>query len=129
MAIRIARGLFRLWVVLAVLWIAVFSTVYYDSYNSLERKNRLQSNVHFNDQVTRYKHCWDYQAPDGKKVDLSDLSKISDEALLTIYNCHLSTDRSHVVKVGVLITIGIPLLVLILGYALVWVGRGFIASA
>lgn len=90
-------------------------------------KNEVRPSVgYFDDLIPKYKPCWDYRTDDGKNIDIK---RLSDEALVRIYECQLETDRTALLTAAAATTIGVPLLALILGWLLLWIARGFRQNA
>jgi hypothetical protein len=125
MRIRWSRGLWRLWLVASLIWGGCFAVFYGTAYSAL--KNEVKPSVgYFDDLIPKYKPCWDYRTDDGKNIDIK---KLSDEALVRIYECQLEADRTALLKAAAATTIGVPLLALIFGWLLLWIGRGFSQNA
>ena len=118
MSVRVAVGLFRLWVVVSVFWLAAAGAYIVVSYRSVELPDLKTDHVMFDYLVPAYEGCWYY---DGKKVDHS-------KPLAEIAECERSIDRWQVLKTGILIALGIPLIVLGIGWAFVWAFRGFLPA-
>src|SRR5262245_40680699 len=108
MALRFARGLFRLWLVLTVLWI---SGVGYVTWQTLPSAND-QAVVTESDTIARE---WKKANP-GETLELApwEAAKIAHKAVLYRHLWHAS--------VFALVP---PIFVLALGWALVWALRGF----
>lgn len=121
MRITWTRGLWRLWLVASVIWVACFVAFYGMAYSALPPKV-VPSVSLFDDLIPKYKPCWDYRTDDGKNIDIR---KLSDDALIRVYECQLKTDKSSLLKSAAATTIGGPLLSFIVGWLLFWVARGF----
>jgi hypothetical protein len=121
MQVRWSTGLWRLWVVGSLIWAILFAVIYGMAYTALPPKVT-PSVGFFDDLIPKYKPCWDYRTPDGKNIDIRTLS---DEALIRVYDCQLSVDRSALLMTATATVIGGPLVALIFGWSLLWIGRGF----
>src|SRR5579864_4959658 len=99
MDVRVARGLFRLWVVASVLWIMGTAAYVTNSYQTVSLRD-LKKGMNFDEIVPAYKHCWDYRmTPGGVKLNSDQIIKtFSDEALAVIAECERSADRSDIIK-------------------------------
>src|SRR5215467_3832862 len=117
---RVTAGLFRLWVVLSVLWLAAAGAYTVVSYQNVSLPD-LKNGLMFDDLIPAYEACWDYR-PFGKKVDRA---RYSDEALAQVAECERTVDRWQVVRDGLLIALGIPIAIFVVGWALIWAFRGF----
>lgn len=123
MRIQIGRGLWRLWLVASVIWVGGFSIYFYSAYQRLAPKTIQHGTLTFDDLIPSYKPCWDYRTEDGRNIDIKQLS---DSALVKVYACQLKVDQTDLLKTAVLTIVAIPLAVLLLGWALLWAGRGFV---
>ena len=124
MRVRFASGLFRLWVVLSVLWLAGVGAYTFTAYRDAPLPH-LKQPVMFDDLVPAYEPCWDYTTSDGQKADVT---KFSDSALALVAECEREVDRSLILRSGVLFALGIPIIVLVFGWAFVWAFRGFLPA-
>jgi hypothetical protein len=124
MRFRIAAGLFRLWVVLSVLWLAGAGAYIIADYQDVALHD-LKQPVQFDDLIPAYEDCWDYRTSDGKQVDVT---RFSDQALAQVAECERTMDRWAILKTGTAIALGIPIAILIVGCALVWAFRGFLPA-
>jgi hypothetical protein len=121
MQIRISTGLLRLWLVATVIWVAYFALSFGSEYVALASKVKTNA-VSFDDLIPVYKPCWDYRTEDGKNIDVT---KLSDSALIRIYECEHRIDRFDLVKRALTTMAGVPLLLFVFGWSLLWIGRGF----
>jgi hypothetical protein len=104
MRVRWSRGLRRLWLVASFIWVA-FSVVFYGTaYSALPPKVK-PSLGYFDDLIPKYKPSWDYWTDDGKNIDIS---KLSDDALVRIYECQLKVDQSSLLMSAAATVIGGP---------------------
>src|SRR5258706_16073446 len=71
----------------------------------------------FDDLIPKYKPCWDYRTDDGKNIDIT---KLSDDALVRVYECQLKVDKSTLLKTAGAAGISGPLLTFMLGWSLLW---------
>jgi len=127
MKIRMATGLWRLWLVSSVSWVTCFAIFFASEYVGLGLEARqkvlaseARSHEHelsFDPLVPRYKPCWD-----GKNYDIA---KLSDGALIQVYECQLQSDQFDLVKRALVTIAGVPSVVFLLGWSLLWIGRGF----
>ncbi|BBO06584.1 hypothetical protein SG09_59340 [Bradyrhizobium ottawaense] len=76
----------------------------------------------FDDLIPQYKPCWDYRTADGKNIDIT---KLSDDALIRVYECQLEVERSTLLRTAAATIVAGPVLTLVLGWSLLWIGRGF----
>ncbi len=120
---RVVAGLFRLWVVLSVLWLAGAGAYIAASYQNAPLPDLKRPGVKFDDLVPSYEHCW---VSYGKKIDANDF--ISDEALGVIAECERTVDRWAILKTDIPIALGIPFAVFIIGWGLIWAFRGFLPA-
>ena len=93
---RVTAGLFRLWVVLSVLWLAAAGAYTVVSYQNVSLPD-LKNGLMFDDLIPAYEACWDYRTSDGKRVDRS---RFSDEALAQVAECERGEDRWLIIKSG-----------------------------
>jgi hypothetical protein len=124
MKVRFASGLFRLWVVFGVLWIAAVGVYTGVSYQNVALPDLKGHQIIFDDLVPIYQDCWDYRTSNGERIR----SGFSDEALAQIAECERTADRRAVLKNGILIAVSIPIIGLVLGWAFVWALRGFLPA-
>jgi hypothetical protein len=124
MRVRFALGLFRIWVVLSVLWLAGVGTYTYLAYQGAPLPD-LKRPVLFDDLIPAYEHCWDYRTSDGQKVDVS---KFSNEALAQVAECEREADRWLILRSGVLFALGVPIIIFGFGWGFVWAFRGFLPA-
>lgn len=68
MTVRFASGLFRLWVVLSVLWFLGAGAYIVASYQNLPPHVMKSGQLMFDDLIPAYEHCWDYRTSDGRLV-------------------------------------------------------------
>jgi hypothetical protein len=108
---RVARGLFRLWVVASVLWIVGTAAYVTNSYQTVSLRD-LKKGLNFDDLVPAYAHCWDYRTTN----------------LAGVAECERSADRSDIIKQGVVIAFGIPVAIFVLGWAMLWAYRGLLPN-
>ena len=103
MALRVARGLFRLWLVLTVLWIGGVGVVTWRTFpeNELPSMCDLAAN----------------QRP--KEFDCSWLQQVKDELV------YMDKKQRAALQSAILLAFLPPVFVLALGSVLVWVFRGF----
>ena len=113
MKVRFASGLFRLWVVLSVLWLVGAGAYIKVFYQNVVPPDLVHGQP--DDLVPAYKHCW---VSDGKKLDRNDF--ISLEALGLIAECETTVDRWTILITGTAVALGIPIAVCIIGWGLVW---------
>jgi hypothetical protein len=126
MGIRWSRGLWRLWIVASSIWVICFAVTYGSAYAAL-RSKVTAADVRppigtFDDLIPQYKPCWDYRTADGKNIDIT---KLSDDALISIYECQLGVERSTLLRTAAVTIAAGPMLTLVLGWSLLWIGRGF----
>src|SRR5215510_14410551 len=101
MALRVARGLFRLWLVLSVLWIGGVGVVTWQTFPK------------------------EYVPPSGSR-ELSDAPKSADEFDPDEYLAFkVAENRRSAIWFGGVLALVPPAFVLALGSALVWAFRGF----
>jgi hypothetical protein len=121
---RVAAGLFRLWVVFSVLWLAGVGAYTFVAYQDAAPPDLTKGHI-FDDMLAAYEHCWDYRTNDGQKVDRS---RFSNEALAQVAECEREADRWLILRSGALFALGIPIIILILGWGFVWAFRGFLPA-
>jgi hypothetical protein len=124
MSIRVAAGLFRLWVVFSILWLAGAGAYMIAAYKNTPLHD-LKRPVMFDDLIPGYEYCWDYRTSDGQKADVT---KFSNEALARVAECERRADRWMTLRNGIPIALAIPIIVLGFGWAFVWVFRGFLPA-
>jgi hypothetical protein len=126
MGIRWSRGLWRSWVVASSVWVICFAVIYGNAYTALLPRVT-SSDVKravgpFDDLIPKYKPCWDYRTDDGRNIDIT---KLSDDALIRVYECQLEVDRLTLLRTAAATIAAGPVLTLLLGWSLLWIGRGF----
>jgi hypothetical protein len=126
LGIRWSTGLWRLWVVASSVWVICFAVIYFTAYATLP-SSVTPSDVKpavglFDDLIPKYKPCWDYRTDDGKNIDVT---KLSDDALIRVYECQLEVDRSTLLRTAAATIAAGPVLTFVLGWSLLWIGRGF----
>jgi hypothetical protein len=121
MKVRFALGLFRLWVVFGILWIAAVGAYTSVSYQNVPLRDLKGQPIIFDDLIPIYEDCW----ASGAKVDRG---RFSDEALAQVVVCERTVDRWSVLKNGILIAFSIPVIALVLGWGFVWAFRGFLPA-
>ena len=130
MGIRWSRGLWRLWVVAKPIWVICFAVTYGSTYAALRSKvtaaDARPPIGMFDDLIPRNKPCWDDRTKDGKNIDVT---KLSDDALIRIYECQLEVERSTLLRTAATTIVAGPVLALVLGWSLLWIGRGFRSGA
>jgi hypothetical protein len=124
MRVQVASGLFRLWVVISIMWLAVAGAYVVVSYQNVEQHDLTKRGM-FDDLTPGYEHCW--RSSYGKKVESTD--SISIEDLTRIAECERTVDQGQILKTGIPVALGIPIIVLVLGWGLVWAFRGFLPRA
>jgi hypothetical protein len=128
MKIRMATGLWRLWSVSSVIWVTCFAIFFASEYVAIPIKHAaashtLRSNepgdLSFDDvsPSPRYKPCY--------QTENIEISKLSDSALIQLDECLSRIDRFDLVKRALVTIGGVPLVVFLLGWSLLWIGRGF----
>lgn len=127
MDVRVARGLFRLWVVLSLLWIVGTAAYVTNSYQTVALRD-LKKGLNFDEFVPAYIHCWDYRMPpSGIKLNSDQVIK-NDEALAVVEECERSADRSDIIKQGGVIALAVTIAFFVLGWALMWAYKGFLPN-
>ena len=130
MNVRVAAGLFRLWVVFSVLWLAAFGTYTVVSYQNAPQHNLINARPMFDDLIPAYEDCWSIwsngDSSDGKKLDGEDWVRIED--LPQVAECERVVDRWQIVRNGLLIALGIPIAIFVVGWGFVWAFRGFLPA-
>jgi hypothetical protein len=121
MQIRLAKGLWRLWLVASVIWVSYFSVSFGTAYVALAPRVK-PVGLSFDDLIPQYKSCWDFRTEDGKNIDIQQMS---DAVLVGIYQCQLKADKLALLKSAAITVAGGPFLSFILGWSLLWIGRGF----
>ena len=126
MGIRWSKGLWRLWVVASFVWVICFAVIYGNAYTALPPR-ATPSDVKpavgpYDDLIPKYKPCWDYRTNDGRNIDIT---KLSDDALIRVYECQLEVERSTLLRTAAATITAGPVLTLLLGWSLLWIGRGF----
>jgi len=92
MNVRFASGLFRLWVVLTMLWLAAAGVYIVVSYQTVPQHALIKGRIAFDDLIPAYEHCW--KSSDGKEVNIDDF--ISDKDFAQIAECEgPASSRRH----------------------------------
>ena len=125
MAFRPARGLFRLWLVLSLFWLAGMTFFAYEGYSNL-RARQLGTAKNNSDVIPQYPDCWDYR--DDKTGFPIPPWSFDASALRQIYECELHQAKVSIVRNFVFIGLGVPLTFLGLGWLLLWIARGFVSA-
>jgi len=114
------------WVVASLAWVTCFAVIYGTAYNALPSKvtpSDIKPAVgRFDDLIPKYKPCWDYRTDDGRNIDIT---KLSDEALVRVYECQIDVERQTLLKTAAATIATGPILMLALVWSLLWIGRGF----
>jgi hypothetical protein len=110
MRLQVSRGLWRLWLVCSILWIAGWSVVFYPRYINPPQWASGHAPVGVGDQ---YKPC----------VGATNLDELNKQL-----QCMFDIDRREVIQTAVLLMLGVPAFVFVLGWAAIWVGRGFVRT-
>jgi len=119
---RVASGLFRLWVVFSVLWLAGVGAYTFVAYRDAAPPDLTKGHI-FDDMLPAYEHCW--KTSDGStKVDRDGWIAVG--ALAQIAECEREVDRWLILRSGVLFAVGIPIILLAFGWAFIWAFRGFL---
>jgi hypothetical protein len=105
MALRIARGLFRLWLVLSVLWIGATGTVVWFTLSPAKETAS---------EALQFDPSQPYEVlPPGYVIDPFDPNKFA------------ASKRTEAIKIGTELALIPSVLVLVIGSALGWAFRGF----
>jgi hypothetical protein len=121
MKVRFVSGLFRLWVVFSVFWLAGAGAYIVAGYQNVALRD-LKRPVQNDDFIPAYEFCWDNYRTSGGKMDIfSDMPE-------QVAECERTADRWSVLKNGILIAFSIPIIALVLGWAFVWAFRGFLPA-
>jgi hypothetical protein len=122
MKIRMATGLWRLWLVSSVVWVTCFAIVFASEYVAIPIKHAAASqtlrepiepgDLSFDDlpPSPRYKPC--YQNGDY------GIRKLSDSALIQLDECLSRIDRFDLVKRALVTIVGVPMVAFLLGWSL-----------
>ena len=94
MKARFASGLFRLWVVLTMLWLAAAGVNIVVLYQTVPQHALIKGRIAFDDLIPAYEHCW--KSSDGKEVNIDDF--ISDKDFAQIAGCETAVDRWEIVR-------------------------------
>ncbi len=121
MKVRVAAGLFRLWAVFSILWIAAAGAYTVMSYQNAPQHNLINARPTFDDLIPAYEYCWSSWRT--SKWEGEDWVRVED--LPQVAECERVVDRWEILRDGILIALGIPITVLIVGWGLVWAFRGF----
>jgi hypothetical protein len=140
-----ATGLWRLWLVSSVIWVTCFAIFFASEYVAIASKyialaptvkskdaalaptvksNDPSDDISFDDLPPRPLYMSCYQTKDGKNIDF-DTTKLSDSARIQISECEGRIDRFDLVKRALVTIVGVPLVVFLLGWSLLWIGQGF----
>jgi hypothetical protein len=103
MALRVLRGLFRLWLVLSVLWIGGVGVVMWQTFPESELPS--MCDLPANERPKEYDCSW--------------LARVKDEVV------YMEWEQRAAVQSGILLALAPPAVLLALGSALVWAFRGF----
>jgi hypothetical protein len=141
MALRVARGLFRLWLVLSVLWIGAVGIVTWkrfpvDDWRISDPPAKAGSSVPLStieicSTAKNDEQCFDMLAAAGRNpfdaydLNWDDLSSRSTEDLIRAHRRLIDKDRREAIQFASLVAIVPPAFVLALGSALVWAFKGF----
>ena len=133
MKIRMATGLWRLWLVSSVIWVTCFAFSFASEYVAIRIKYadalaleqtarsepKVPNELSFDDLpiLPRYKPCY--------QTENIATSKLSDSALIQLYECLSRIDQFDLVKRALVTIVGVPFVVFLLGWSLLWIGRGF----
>jgi hypothetical protein len=115
MKLRVGRGLFRLWAVISVFWIAGVAIETWRSYPADER-GVLKP-------VTDPALLALLNAPDAGSVRAVDEKPAFDQS--KPYMVVRDSERRDALQSGVLLALGLPALVFLIGLSLSWALRGF----
>jgi hypothetical protein len=108
-----------------MLWLAAAGAYIAVSYQTVPQHDLIKGRMTFDDLIPAYEDCWPWETSDGKKVDRSSYS---DAMLSEVAECERSVDRRQILETGIPVALGIPLIVLIIGWGLVWAFRGFLPA-
>jgi hypothetical protein len=103
MAVRVARGLFRLWLVLSALWIGGVGVETWQTFPVYE--------------FILPSEAPDYRPPKPDEFDVNDFDKW--------VQARAATQRREALWMAALKSLAPPVLILALGSALIWAFRGF----
>jgi hypothetical protein len=103
MAVRVARGLFRLWLVLSVLWIGAVGVVTWRTFPVYE--------------FILPSEAPDYKPPKPDKFDVNDFDKW--------LQARVAAQRREALWTAALESLAPPVFILALGSALIWAFRDF----
>jgi hypothetical protein len=112
MRLHVSRGLWRLWLVCSILWAAGWSVVFYSKYEAVPQ------------------HVGQAAVPNPKHEPCSD--SIRGKASITFDEAHkankcvIDIDQKEVLQTASIVILGVPVFVLVLGFATIWIGRGFV---
>ncbi|WP_439271108.1 hypothetical protein [Pseudochrobactrum sp. HB0163] len=148
-----SRGLFRLWIVISSIWVVLSVLIrsndvispYYSGYAILagENKNtvfdKYSSETYDLDQLVANGKVKKYEAKNIKNTVIYMPTSLSNEDVkLRLYNANteainlrdreISKKRWAAIQSAALITILPPIILFIIGYAAIWVFRGFRAT-
>ena len=112
MRLHVSRGLWRLWLVCSILWAASWSVVFNSKYEAVRQ--------HFDSGPAnpKYKPCFSFKTP----------SSISVDELNEAFQCAIALDQREVLQTASLVILGVPVFCFVLGYAAIWIGRGFVRT-
>jgi len=120
MSVRVASGLFRLWVVFSVLWLAAVGAYTFVSYQDPPQHNLINGRPAFDDLIPAYGHCWSrWSSNDEDWVRIEDLP---------VAECERFVDRWRIIQGGLLIALCIPIAIFVVGWGLVWAFRDFLPA-
>jgi hypothetical protein len=141
MRLNVRRGLFRLWLICSVAWVATFSYIGYQEFRAVRDAWHAPSwevllptdcsvarGVQGTDFENHEGHCW-YSMPKFRTF-FPEYRDLSDDDLANKLYTRLGVlpvDRSGFkeLRQAGLIAVGVPLVVLVLGWALIWAISGF----
>src|SRR5215469_5228795 len=125
MAIRIARGLFRLWIVLSVLWIGCVGAITWGQYVYYEDHSSLSSTFVICEKAKTNKECFNLLAAAGRNpFDAYDL-KWGDTGWSLPGDVDVKFGGIAWEQLPVALALVPPAFVLVIGSAFVWAFRGF----